>query len=45
MTLKDKIGELADVMTERKLDILGIAETRLKGEGMRMECKDYVWKH
>lgn len=44
-TLKDKIEELVDVTAEWKLDILGIAEAKLKGEGMRTVHNGYVLIH
>ena len=40
-TLTGKVEEIVDVMERRKLDVLGLAETRWKGEGRRELRKGY----
>ena len=45
-TIRDKEEEMIEIMKERKLDILGLCETRLKEEGRRVLQDDYqmIWK-
>ena len=45
-TLKDKEEEVVEMMKRRKLDVLGLAETRVRGEGRKIVHGDYtlVWK-
>jgi Reverse transcriptase (RNA-dependent DNA polymerase)/Endonuclease-reverse transcriptase len=44
-TLRDKTEEIVELMKERKLDIMGLCETRLQGKGRKKIHEDYVLLH
>jgi len=44
-TLRNKVEELTELMKERKLDILGLCETRMKGNGRSTVHGDFVLLH
>ena len=40
-TLNGKLEEVVELMLERNIDIMGICETRLNGEGMKKIHDDF----
>ncbi len=44
-TLRDKLEEVVELMMEKNLDIIGIYETRLAGEGTKKRHNDFRLIH